>query len=356
MEDTGRTVGLIVIVIVAILALPSPGAADLKQFIPKIYDTGAEFEIDSSYQKDKNRSNGTGQDLTDAFFKETFNLFTNGYIYHPRFVQFLLKGSAGLKEENYNTGSTGSGWTTAFAREYDLRALVLPEHPYNLEMFTVRREPIPRWVLTEKALSVAYSTGAIFRYKEKPYFVGAYYTKDTTESGPNSFTSNSYGGNGTYFKEYGGGKLLTFDGAYRHTDSASLFGGEVVSDGVLLGNFIGFGRVDLQSSFGFSKDRQEGAGVATLVADQRSWSERLGVRLPWNFDSSASYSLRTSTNSSGGEAASPETVRSTRTNTVTFELNHKLYESLQTNYRLNYFRTGYPEGENRMLSHSVSAT
>jgi len=346
---------ILIIVWVTVAALSPPAAAEPKDFIPTIYGMGADLEFNMSYQKDENTTDGRGAGFTDIFLREKINWAANGYVYHPRFIQFLTKLSAGLKEEDYQTGGADPGWETVPAWEYDLRALVLPEHPYNLEVFTLRREPLLRQVTSEKSLAVEYSSGAIFKYKEKPYFATAYYTKDTSESDLYTNTANTYGFNGTYFQQYGGGKSLSFGASYRHVDSSSNIGGGSVSDEYLLSNSIVLRDFDLQSSLNLMNGQQQSEGTYSLSTEQLGWSERLRVRLPWNLDSAVSYSLYENTLETKGTTASVDTSRSTKTDEITFELNHKLYESLRSSFRTHYIKTDYSDGEAKALTNSLYA-
>jgi hypothetical protein len=122
------------------LLLPSIVCADLKSFIPVPYENGADFEVNASRETDNFKGGVGGVKTEDIFIKEKLRLFSDGYSYHPRFIQYHLMVATALKQENFNDSSAGSAQTNAFGLEYDLKLYVLPEHPYRLTLFISRLE------------------------------------------------------------------------------------------------------------------------------------------------------------------------------------------------------------------------
>jgi hypothetical protein len=349
-----RTVaGFIMTLIIVLAAFPSRASGDWRQFIPRIYDYSADLELNAIYTSDENTSQGRGLKTTDFFAREKINFYLTGYVYHPRFIVYSLKLGVGLKEENFKTTQSDSGWTTATSREYEFRTIILPEHPYNLELYTLRLEPLTRQALSTQASSVGFSKGAIFRYKDKPYFVNLSYVDTTTETSLSSFNTKSYHASATYFKEYRGGNILSFSGSYDHrnsTSSASSFEGS--SDSASLSNRISLKNASIGSSLGYSSVEQGGAAVSV---NNRvfSWTENVSAKLPWNFHTSITYNL--SKGESKFEApAAPETKTTTTTNNFSYDLSHRLYASLFTKYSFGYSSLSSNQGDNKIISNTLS--
>ncbi len=78
-----------------------------------------------------------------------------------------------------------------FIREYEFRTLILPEHPYNLELFVLRYNPFVIGRANSEIGSVTLSKGALFTYKKRPVKFKLNYTiGDTESSRSNSETEN----------------------------------------------------------------------------------------------------------------------------------------------------------------------
>src|SRR3990172_6680487 len=241
-----KTVSIFIVVFFLLLSagVPSPVSAALSSFVPKIYDYSAELEIDATYYTDENKSNGRGFKTTDFFSRERLNFYLTGYVYHSRFIQYSLKLSEGLKQRNYTNNTVTSGWIPGIASGYDFTMIILPEHPYNLQLFARRYEPLSKQTLASQAPSVNYSKGAIFTYKKKPYFVTLSYVNNITEATQSTYTNTSYSANATYYKQYSDNRLLALSGSYNHRDfSSSLSSADNSSDDIYLNNNISWKKV-----------------------------------------------------------------------------------------------------------------
>lgn len=349
-----RTVaGFIMTLIIVLAAFPSRASGDWRQFIPKIHDYSADLEVNTIYTSDENTSQGRGLKTTDFFAREKINFYLTGYVYHPRFIQYSLKLGVGLKEENFKTTQIDTGWTTSTASEYHFRMIVLPEHPYNLELYTLRIEPLTRQAFSTQSSAVGFSKGAIFRYKEKPYFVTLSYVDTTNETSLSSFNTKSYHGSGTYYKEYRGGNTLSFSGSYDHRNStSSLSSFEGSSDSASLSNKISLKNVSLGSALGYSSIKQGGAAIS-VDNNVLSWTENLSARLPWNFATSLTYNLSKG-ESSFETPASPETKTTSTGNNFRYDLSHRLYYSLFTQYSFGYNSLSSNQGDSKMASNTLS--
>lgn len=349
MEGMGITARLIFIFVIVFLAVPALGEAQVKRFIPKIYDIGGDIEVNASREEDENTTNGEGTKTTETLLRERLVLAANGYVYHPRFIQFLMKIAAGFKHEKFESAAAESPWSTGDSRDYEFRAIILPEHPYNLELFTRRVEPLVTQGLSRIAPAVSFVKGATFRYKRKPYFVTASYVDTLSESAQASFTTTSYLFNGAYFKQYAGDKLLSQTVSYRHTESeSSVSGTGSSSDEAALSNIIGIKRYSLTSALSYTSSRQK-TSDAPSSSFGFSWSEGLRASLPWNFGAGLNFVL----SKSESETASAEKISST-SKTASFDLSHRLYESLVSGFGLSYSTQESPGGKSNTYSQSLA--
>jgi hypothetical protein len=336
-----------------ILMVPPEARADFRQFVPRISDYSGFLTLDASYEKQEDTTNGRGIRSKDLFLRETLQLNTLGYVYDPRFITFVLKFSGGVKHESFSTGGTSEPFKTMFAREYTFRMIVLPEHPYNLELFALRVEPLTRRAFLQSQ-SVAYSKGVIFRYKKKPYFFNAHYIDNTTDSPVASYSNKKYGFLGTYYKELGQEKFYSYSASYDHTVSSYTAGGS--TDEAALANNYFLKTVSISSDVAYQQSSQgQGPYSLSLSSKTMNWGERAYFRLPWNFSSALAFGWNKNTlKTSGGTVAEQDLSATTRN--ASFTISHKLYNSLFSNYSLGYGSLNSDTGRTTTLSNNLGFT
>ncbi|MEJ2697764.1 MAG: hypothetical protein P8013_14090 [Candidatus Sulfobium sp.] len=344
-----RTVTLIAVLMLILTAAPEV-QADFRQFVPRISDYTGFLTLDASYENQKNTTNGRGITSKDTFLRETLELNTLGYVYDPRFITFVLKLSAGTKQESFSIGPLSKPFRTMFANEYTFRMVVLPEHPYNLELFALRVEPLTRRAF-EQSRSVAYSKGAIFRYKKKPYLFNAHYI-DTTDDYPGgSYTTRKYGALGTYYKEMGQEKYYSYSGSYEHTTYSFTNGS---TDQAALSNIYFLKTISLSSNVAYTESSQRQSSLS-LSSKTMNWGELVRFRLPWNFTSDLGFNWNKNKLNSSSETGGEQDISSTTRN-VSLLITHKLYSSLFTTYRFGYGSLDSGTGTTKTLSNTLGFT
>lgn len=343
------TVRLIVIIML-ILASARDVRADYRQFIPRVSDYAGFLTVDASYEKQEDTTNGRGIKSKDIFFREMLQLNTVGYVYDPRFITFLVKLSGGVKQESFSIGDSSESFKTLWANQYTFRMIVLPEHPYNLELFALRVEPLTRRAFLQSH-SVAYSKGAIFRYKKKPYFLNAHYIDNTSESPAGSYTTRKYGVLGTYYKEMGGEKYYSYSGSYDHTTSSYTAGGS--TDEAALTNTYFLKTVSISSNVSYTESSQgEGPSSLSLSSKTINWGERAIFRLPWNFTSELGFGWnRNKMKTSSGTAGEQDFTSTTRN--FSLRITHQLYNSLFSSYGFGYGSLDSQTGTTTTLSNRL---
>lgn len=341
-------IGLTVILLL-ILALPWEVRADFRQFIPKISNYSGFLTVDSSYEQQDDTTNGRGLKTKDLFLRETLDLSTVGYIYDPRFITILLKLSGGVKQESFSIGSRSQNFKNMTAEQYTFRMFVLPEHPYNLEIFALRVEPLTRRAFQQSG-SVAYSKGAVFRYRKKPYFVNAHYLDNTTESPVGSYTTKKYGVLATYYKELGGEKFYSYSGSYEHTS----YTGGGSADEAAIGNnyFLKTMRFSSNLSYGRSSQKQGGIFSLALSNETINWAERAHFNLPWNFGAGLSFVWNKNRLKTSGDNVAEQNI-STTSRAYGLNITQQLYHSLLTHYDLGYASLNSETGTSTTLTNGL---
>ncbi len=301
-------------------------------FFPRLYDSEGEIEINFLYDKEQNKTDGSGLERRDIFLKEKLTLYLRGYIYHPRFITIYLKTSGGLKHEDFRTDRARSSWWTASSFEYEWRNFILPEHPYNLEIFLIRKEPLSRQGLLRISPAVSTIDGARFKYEKKPIFLNMLYSEITTRHEDIRYDTRLFNSSLRYFKDFRGGRNFSLGGSYFKSDSLQIGS----RDQYQVQNGLGLNFLNLYSSASFDKSGHEDYGRQDI--DSFNWTERLSIRLPLNFSSGLSYMY-----TKNKIASSDNNSRTSEINNGAFSLNHQLFSSLSSTYRFNYLSTSSNE-------------
>ena len=335
--DNGRTTWRYIfqqLVFLLSICIPALASADLRDFIPRIWDRHLDLEIDAGSYVQRNEQEGVGSSTTtDTFALEKLRLIVTGYSYHPLFLQYYLNLAVGLREEKYSSTSRESPFQTGSAFDYDLRVSILPTHPYRLQLFARRGEALP--TLTEAVAqpsSVYYSTGGIFTLKSKPYFLTAEVIRDTIDYQDRSSTTMLYDLTGTYQKDYSQNRRISVTADFSHVDGSSLSGSDTSSSTYKLRNELTYGNYELSSELDYNNGSQSGSSNDN---DAVNWSENLSVQLPWNFTSYLNFNLNKSTLRSAGTGGQEDEMTNT-SKTLDFQLSHRLYQSLTTVYQFSY--------------------
>ncbi len=346
LRRTGRTLA-------AILWLLTPAAAmgAEKIFFPQLSAFEGDMEFGLSREEYNNKTNGRGIGTEDSTATERLRLGTVGYVYHPRFITFRLKGAWGLRQEDFDSESVGHRRTSGTTEEYDLRAWLLPEHPYNLELYTVRRNPLLAGRLQPGSNIVSYEKGATFRYLWMPWSFETGVNQVNT-SGNNTFAYDSHG-------VFAAGSAFlgptTTSASYFRTVTEELSGvRENTRDRYYLSNRISQPLFTLNSRVEQQEEHRGGLTRMPATDDRLNWNEDITIPLPAHFLASAFYNVdRERTSMLFFPPDLPEQSFS-RTETGRFTLNHILYASLRTNYSVQYLDIGSSTGNSDSVSQSVS--
>lgn len=348
-----RTYALLLACAVASLC-PRLAPAQWKDFIPVPYENHAFIDTYSSYERDS--ASGGYDDVTwhDTFLRQRLTLQSLGYSYSPRFMQYQVAVSGAATEEGYDSSAIkDDGWEYGGAFEYDARLFFLPEHPYNLQLFASRYEPMFKQQAATRHDSVADTYGTLLRYRRKPYFFNASFIDTTLDSSGSSSNVKRLGLDGEYFKRFGNGYEVSMNGAVKpswYDDSEGLQG---TSEEYLLGNFVNLKRVRLNSSISQNSFEEDQDPDQSYDADQFQWWEMMSVYLPMGFRTNLTYRYHDN-ESTVANAWQPERKFSDDGNNVQLDVIHRLYDSLDTTYRLLHDSRNSAGGETTLLGQSLS--
>jgi hypothetical protein len=302
-------------------------------FIPRPLKNGAFLEVFAAYEYDEYPNNFSSLAWSDTFLREKLTFYSDGYFYHPRFLQYHVSLSGALKQEDYEANYLEpQGWRHGTGLEYDTRFYFLPEHPYNLELFALQYQPLFKEQAATQRDSLQTSRGGLFRYRKKPVFFSTRLTDNTTQSGSYTTDVRRLGMDAQYFQRYAGGNQLSFNGAYNPSRFSNSLGLHGNSEEYLLGNLVDLQRVRLSSSLTQNNSDQENTSSGSFKSEQLAWYEILNAYLPWNFRTDLSYRQQNNSteNTTAGSSQSDRLTDESRI--VQLDVIHHLFQSLDTVY------------------------
>jgi hypothetical protein len=367
----GRLPRILLVLCAAMGFAPLMVLADWKDFVPQPFENGAYVDLFSSYERD-HVSSGTPvtSEWNDTFIREKLTLFSNGYSYHPRFMQYHFSIAGAVKQENYESSApVPTGWTDGTGLDYDIKMVFLPEHPYNLELFARQYEPVFKEESAIQHNSVETSRGFNFRYRKKPYFLHTGYVDDSLDSAGITSDVQRFSLDGQYFKRYANGSELSLNGAYIPSWFSNSEGLSGNSTQYLIGNTLSSGELAPYSSpflFWFpqqarlsssaSKDdfEQQGSTSGDFQNDQLSWYEALNVYLPANFRADGIWRYQDNSTTVSGVGTSEPSNLSYINKQVQADLVNRLYQSLDTTYTFLYNDQSSSGGDTTATTNSLA--
>jgi hypothetical protein len=339
-----RPGGLVILLMVTGIGV-SRSLAGAGDFVPTPRENGATLDLFASHEREDITSVARPYDWSDTFLREKITLFSDGYVYHPRFLQYHLAVGGALKEERYVASTLPSaGWKNASGLEYDVKLFFLAEHPYNAELFALRYEPLFKEQAATQHTSVETSRGVSFQYRKKPALFRARYSFDTIDAGTSSTDTSRLGLDGRYVRQFRDGRELSFDAAFNPSWATTSRGLEADTRQSLFGVLFDAGSARLNSSLARTTYDQDDPASGHLSNDQFSWYEVLSLALPHQ-DNESTFPDP----SVPGERTLSDTNRD-----LQLDIIHRLYESLDSTYTyLNTSRTS-AGGDTRTTSNTLN--
>lgn len=342
---------------VTVACAPSITLADWRDFAPRPFENGAFIDTYSSYEHNNIRSGAAASSRwTDTFIREKLTLFSNGYAYHPRFVQYRFSIAGALKQEDYSSSfsSNSSGWTNNTGLEYDVRLFFLPEHIYNVTAFAARYEPLFKEQAASQHNAVENTQGVSFRYRQKPYFLHSGYGHHNIESGLTTSDIQRFFLDSEYFKRFVNGNEVSVTGAFNPSWFTSTGGVDGSTYQYLLGNLVNLQQVRLTSNLSKVQADQQSGTLQSFSNDQLSWYELLTAYLPWQFRTDLRYLYQNNDSTIDEPGSVPSRNLNNTSNNIELDVAHRLYESLDTTYTFLDNWQNSSGGQTSFLGHSLS--
>lgn len=324
-------------------------------FLPRTLDNGAYLEVQGLFEEEENRYSDHSFRWSDTFFKEKLTLFSNGFVYHPRFLLYRASITGLVSQERYDTTlSPSKEWRPDDGFEYDFSLRLLPEHPYNLELFSRRYEPLFTERYAARENSVATNSGADFRYRKKPYFFHARYSDDKLTSGAIDSNVERLGVNGEYFKQYEDGDHLSVTAGYNPSRFERSTGLAGTTREALLGNLLAFGRYRLSSNLSSALLEQDDPLSGHYESEQFLWQERFDVELPLRFRGELFYRHQQRDNRYPRASPGRSDSLSSLSRDFSAILSHQLFDSLTSSYTLSRDTQDSGGGSSESISHQLA--
>ncbi len=346
-EQPGVCAGPAALLLVIFLLAPLSAFGDAGDFVPTINTSEGDFEVGFMGQKSENTAGDAGTKTTDTLVATRLIFYFDGYVYHPRFIQYLIKDTAGFYDEHYTTNFGGSFSQASFLNDYEIRTKFLAEHPYNLELYKLNTTPYYRETTAESRVTVI-EQGAIFNYTERPIFMNL-----SSVSGENKariYTSD-------YRTSRASGSFLlgptTSSAAYSQTNSSTSLGLYSTTEESSYGNTIAYRNAALDSRYTVDRSRQNSLTTPSLNTENTTWSELFNAKLPWNFSTLASYNYLKTSLTTEATSLTPQQGLDTKTKTSVFSISHKLYDSVRTSYLYNKNQTETTTGDTTSETNSL---
>ena len=162
-----RIVALIFASTAAAFLLPPGAAGEEMDFVPRVDDFTGMLDVSMAHVDSQIKTGGNREATSLYSTIERLKLGAGGYVYHPRFLSFRIEGVAGFDQSTYDSTWMRSRTSHAFD-EYNATVYLLPEHPYNLELFTRRAIAALSPLYAQESITA--SRGALFRYRQNRSF------------------------------------------------------------------------------------------------------------------------------------------------------------------------------------------
>ena len=331
--------------------------ASWTDFAPKPFENIIYVDGFASRESDHNSGGAADFGWGDTFLKEQVTLFSRGYFYHPRFLQYVITLSGALKQENFSpTDAPSNAWMRGSAIEYDTRLTFLPEHPYNFDLFALRTEPLYMEQSATSHDAVETSNGAEFRYRGKPFFCHAIYLDNTTSSSVTDANVKRLAADGQFFKSYTGGNQVSLNAAANRSWFTGQGGLDGTSQDYGAGGYFDLGPTRLSATVAQSSTDQDSAVYGRFANDRFAFFELLSVRLPAHFRTELSYRILDNSNTTGSPGSTGTSELTEKSRQLRFDLINKLYLSLDSRYSFLRSERHSESGDSTLTTHLLDFT
>jgi hypothetical protein len=302
--------------------------------------------LDLSYEMEKSDRSGTNINRADTThtFLERVDIETSGWVYHPALAEYKIKFSPEWEQDSTRSEGGEKRTTRSFFTGYFEELTLLKYKPYTLSIFSNRSRSTLSSSFSQRSKSETDVYGAtlslkyrilptIFSYNHEKSSQKGFYTTDRESD---EFRVS------TKYDQHLGATLL--DASYKDTTQATqgIFRNQEIKNATL------------QNSSNLTKDRRvlllSGLGFSSVDADATGRTDytRFSENLPWRHreNLSTDYSFRYDKNASD--------VFSSETKSLSFHLQHLLYETLLTSIDTEASSSKFTGGNTGQYNSGVS--
>lgn len=328
---------------------PSQAIGEEMDFFPRILDFGGALEVGGSLRDYKRSVEGHEFNTKTDLIYERLKLGAIGYVYHPRFMTYSVRGAATLNENSFDT-ERGSRSRSRFADEYEMSTTFLPEHPYNFHLFRERKIVLKPLLVGSPDIDriTTLKQGASFQYNAQPASLQLHAVSTSYD---NHFSSQTkrYSATGSYL-------IGPFNNSAGYSYS-------VLNTDSMQGTYTTayFSNSVSVSVFGLSSSVAENHQLQEYYLDGFSenesflWTERLTAELPLNLSVGIFHDIRQdSVTSESTVSGVPEMDADTRTASDGIRVDHQLYRSLRTSYDLQRLSLESDEGDTKSIGQTLA--
>lgn len=332
-----------------------PAQAALKQFIPRYIDYSCVVGASSFFKEKKITSSSRGgQKKSDLAAQEDIGLSGFGYIYSPLFISMQTSASFGFEQRKI-TSDTGSFSGKGDANQFKQVFKILPAHPYNLELWGQREQPL---TLGDGKV-VVYNYGARAIYLRRPWSFNLTYIKDETSRTASPSENDTLTFRANYFDDL---HDISSAFAYAHTEFSTTNSiGERDLYDFIFDKAFNFWRFNTRYSYdGQTQDNKFESTFGSTTSEQQAWNNRVSIDLPLDFKASLTTDIKK--NNRLKKKYNPEEnetdIRASYTNSERYSLNlhHQLYKSLSSTFLFSHHSNESPGGESNQDSFSLNSS
>ena len=330
-----------------IFCSPPSATSEEIDFTPRIQDLDGALELGASHRSYTYTTGGRRLNNENDTTYERLSIRAAGYVYHPRFVIYSVRGAGGLHEEKFDFNGD-SRKNTRFSEEYAISTTLLPEHPYNLTLSAERRMITLPLLASGPDHITSTSESARFRYDIRPATLQLSAVSTRLE-GHETYNARTFNASGSYLL----GPLANF-GAFSSTDYTTSDGSVGNLKGYSYGNDLRLSVFSLGSSIGRSQRVENGPQRGIAENDSLYWSENLGAALPLNFSVNLTHDYRDDTITIGQTQNAPGVDAFSRTDSDSLTLTHQLYRSVRSSFMERRTRSRSAGGETESTGQNLS--
>lgn len=148
---------------------PSPALAALSEWKPVLIKYNSTLTLESAYTVNSNTNNvGLNETVTRQRFRESLQVGTLGYVYHPDLILFSMSGSRG-QDQSFSPDDSSAESQQGGYDAYDLAATIFKRKPFTVEMFTNQSKPFSASATDALNNETVQESEAVFKYNDQAY-------------------------------------------------------------------------------------------------------------------------------------------------------------------------------------------